>query len=55
MIVCGTLPNIIVFLGSLYVLEESPRFLLMHGKFEQGLLVLRKMLIKNGRQALVYE
>ena len=55
MMVCGSLPNIVVFLGSLYVLEESPRFLLMHEQYDKGLLVLQKMLTKNGKESLTYE
>lgn len=34
MMVCGALPNFIVLWGSVYVLEESPRFLLMHGEYD---------------------
>jgi MFS family permease len=30
MMICGGLPNVLVFLGALYVLEESPRYLLVH-------------------------
>lgn len=33
MMVCGALPNIIVFFGSQFILTESPRWLLAHKHF----------------------
>lgn len=54
MMVCGALPNFIVLWGSVYVLEESPRFLLLHGEFERGISVLNKMLEQNGKESMTY-
>jgi MFS family permease len=52
MMVCGGLPNVAVLLGSLYLLEESPRYLLVHQQIDKGLFVLEKMLQGNGREPL---
>lgn len=40
MMVCGGMPNILVFLGSLYFLQESPRYLLVHQRIDEGLFVV---------------
>jgi MFS transporter, putative metabolite:H+ symporter len=49
MMVCGALPNFIVLWGSIYILEESPRFLLLHQQLDAGIDVLKRMLQQNGK------
>jgi len=49
MMVCGSLPNIIVFLGSIFVLQESPKFLMANNRVDEGIIVLSNMLKINGR------
>lgn len=47
MMICGSLPNIIVILGSQFILTESPRWLLAHKRFAEGLDVLDHMIVVN--------
>lgn len=47
---CGSAPNVLVLLGAIYVLKESPRYLLLHGRLEEGLEVLEDMLASNKRE-----
>lgn len=49
MMVCGSLPNVIVFLGSIFILEESPKFLMANNRIDEGIIVLSNMLRKNGK------
>lgn len=52
MMVCGSLPNFIVLWGSIYILEESPRFLLLHRQYDAGIQVLNRMLKQNGKEPM---
>lgn len=47
MMVCGSLPNCLVLLGSLYILQESPRYLMAHRRYQEAFAVLDVMLQKN--------
>lgn len=47
MILLSSLPTLFVFLGSLFILKESPRFLISTGRYEEGFTVLNAMLIAN--------
>ena len=47
MMLCGGLPNVIVFIGSYFILEESPRFLLANQRYDEGFDTLNKMIEIN--------
>ncbi len=43
----GALPSLVVFLGTLFFLDESPRFLIAKGKYDAGVIILNRMGYKN--------
>jgi MFS transporter, putative metabolite:H+ symporter len=51
MMICGSFPNVIVLIGSEFILTESPRFLLANQRFEEGIEVLNRMITTNNSEA----
>ena len=44
MMIFGSIPNLVVLVGSQMVLTESPRFLMANKRFDEGFQTLNKMI-----------
>ena len=50
MMVYSSLPSFLVLFGTIFVMKESPRFLISQGKYDRGFMVLNQMLRDNYRK-----